>query len=407
MLSKQTVNKTQWISLGLIIFILFNDMLLYSLIIPITPFLVDQLNPSSTLIGILFGSYAVGVLITTPLFAAISDRIGKVVPIIMGLIGMVLSTLFFAFASSMWMLIGARFVQGIAAAATLTASMALLAALFPANRRGAVMGMALTGISMGSLLGAPIGGWLLDAGGYNAPFIFAAGLILTSLVLAIFMLREPGSTEEDPHIETKKQGTFQLLRLRPVLFIAAIVLLAESVLTLLESILPVFLHHHVQATPTITGLLFAAMSLAYGAAAPLSGMLSDRYPARILMLIGLAALGLFTPLFAFAHTIWLQAGVMLLVGASVGFALSPTLSSLGAIVDDGDGGGAFGAAFGLFNILQSVGMIAGPFFGGILTDWLDVPRTIVTVSFALLLGVAALWILPKRMPASVRKSTHV
>lgn len=403
--SHKKMNKTQWIGLGLIIFILFNDMLLYSLIIPITPYLMDRLNPSSTLIGILFGSYAVGVLITTPLFAAISDRIGRVIPIIIGLVGMVLSTLFFSFASSMWMLIGARFVQGIAAAATLTASMALLAALFPANRRGAVMGMALTGISMGSLLGAPIGGWLLDAGGYNTPFIFAAGLILTSLILAILLLREPGSSQDDAHSQTKKQGTFQLLRFRPVLFIAAIVLLAESVLTLLESVLPVFLHQHVQATPTVTGLLFAAMSLAYGAAAPLSGLLSNRYAARNLMLIGLGALGLFTPLFAFAHTIWLQAGVMLLVGASVGFALSPTLSSLGAVVDNGNGSGSFGAAFGLFNILQSVGMIAGPFIGGILTDWLDVPRTIITISFALLLGVAALWMLPKTMPSPAHKST--
>ncbi|MNJ54155.1 regulatory protein UhpC [compost metagenome] len=197
-----------------------------------------------------------------------------------------------------------------------------------------------------------------------------------------------------------------MLRQRSVLFIAGIVLLAESVLTLLESILPVFLHHHVQATPTITGLLFAAMSLSYGAAAPLSGMLSDRYPPRYLMLIGLGALGIFMPLFAFAHTLWLQAGVMLLVGASVGFALSPTLSSLGAVVDNGDGSGAFGAAFGLFNILQALGMIAGPFFGGILTDWLDVPRTIITVSFALLAGVAALWLLPKAKHYKVQKSTN-
>lgn len=46
-------------------------------------------------------------------------------------------------------------------------AVALLADLFPAKLRGTVMGIALTGISTGSLLGAPLGGWLLEAGGWS------------------------------------------------------------------------------------------------------------------------------------------------------------------------------------------------------------------------------------------------
>ncbi|MFD3257048.1 hypothetical protein ACE3MQ_00350 [Paenibacillus lentus] len=51
-------------------------------------------------------------------------------------------------------------------------------------------------------------------------------------------------------------------------------------------------------------------------------------------------------------------------------------------------------------------MITGPFIGGILTDWLDVPRTIITISFALLVGVAALWVLPEAILCPIQKKTH-
>jgi predicted MFS family arabinose efflux permease len=285
--------------------------------------------------------------------------------------------LLFACADTMWMLIAARFVQGIAAAGTWTAALALLADLFPPNMRGAVMGMALTGISMGSLLGAPLGGWLLDLGGYAAPFLFATGLTVLNIGLVTFLLSEPVRVQEE------NTGTFHLLRTQSVLFIAGIVLLAESVLTLLEPFLPVFLTEKVKATPTTIGLMFAAMTLAYGAVAPLSGALSDRYNPRYLMLLGIGCLAASLPLIAVSQTMWQQAGAMLLIGASVGFTLSPTLSTLGSIVDNSGNRGAYGAAYALFGMFHAVGMIIGPLLGGALTDWLDIPKTIVTVSVAL------------------------
>ncbi|MFT9846231.1 MFS transporter [Aneurinibacillus sp. REN35] len=389
MFLRYQMSKNQLIGLCLVISILFIDMLLYSLIIPVTPFLMSKLQPSSTLMGILFSSYAIALLVATPFLGPLSDRVGRKLPLVIGLAGVALSTVLFAYAETMWMLIAARFVQGIAAAATWTAALALLADLFPSTMRGTVMGMALTGISMGSLLGAPLGGWLLDLGGYMAPFLFAAALTVLCIIAVALLLSEPVRLQE------KSSGTFSLLRNRSVLFIAGIVLLAESVLTLLEPILPVFLTEQLQATPTTIGLLFAVMTLAYGAVAPLSGALSDRYNPKYLMLIGIGCLAASTPLIALSHTMWQQTGAMILVGASVGFTLSPTLSTLGSIVDTGENNGAYGAAYALFNMFHAVGMIIGPVLGGVLTDWLDIPMAIITTSAMILICGAMLFTLLK------------
>lgn len=377
----------QRIGLMLVIAVLFIDMLLYSLIIPITPYLTERLQPSSTMMGILFGSYAVALLAFTPIFGPLSDRIGRKKPLLIGLAGLVLSTLLFAYADSMWMLITARFMQGVAAAATWTSALALLADLFPPNKRGTVMGMALTGISTGSLLGAPLGGWLLDVGGYKAPFIFATGLSVLTMMLVVTLLPQPERSKQEG---SAAGGTFRLLRNRSVLFIAIVVLIAETALTLLEPILPVFLTERLALSPTGIGLLFAAASLAYGGIAPISGALSNRFNPRSLMLIGLGCLALSLPLIALSQTAWQQTCALIAVGASIGFALSPTLPSLSAVVDNGSQDGAYGGAFALFNMFHAVGMITGPLIGGALTDWLSVPRAIWTISGVLLASLILL-----------------
>ncbi|WP_068775973.1 MFS transporter [Paenibacillus sp. FJAT-26967] len=397
MSSRYKMTRVQLTGLSLVIAILFIDMLLYSLIIPVTPYLTQKLQPSSTLTGILFSSYAIALFAFTPILGPLSDRIGRKKPILIGLAGMTLSTLLFAYAETMWMLIGARFLQGIAAAATWTAALALLADLFPPKMRGGAMGTALTGMSLGTLLGAPFGGWLLDFGGYAMPFYFAAGLTVVCIGLVFFLLREP------PRIQEEKTNALYLLRNRSVLFIAGVVLTAETVLTLLEPILPVFLTERVAASPSMIGLLFAVMSVAYGAVAPLSGMLADRWNPRYLMLIGLACLAASMPLIAVSQTMWQQAGAMLLVGASVGFALSPTLSTLGTIVDSGGNAGSYGAAYSLFNMFHAVGMIVGPFLGGVLTDTFTVPKTIYLVSCALLLAGFILFYLMKAGQRNIHK----
>ncbi|MCY9515442.1 MFS transporter [Paenibacillus apiarius] len=387
------LTRTQWIGLVLVISILFVDMLLYSLFIPVVPYFTEQYQMSSTTLGILFGSYAAALFLTTPMFGRITDRLGRRKTIILGLICMIAATLLFVFSQTTMTLILARFIQGLAAAASWTAALALLADLFPGPMRGAVMGIAMTGISSGSLLGAPIGGWLFEVGDHHTPFWFAMGLTLLITSLVVLLLREPKRMERPA-----EGGAFSLLRHRTVLFIACVILLAETTLTMLEPLLPVYVTERFQLSPLTLGLLFGAMTLCYGLIAPISGSLAVRYNPFRLMLFGLAGLAVTLPLIVMASSVPLMMLAGCFIGAAVGFTLSPTLPTLGSIVDKDAAGGDYGAAYALFNMIHAVGMMLGPVASGVLTDTLTVTTSLVVVSTVILAVAISFSILMRRHP---------
>lgn len=389
------MTKQQRTGLLFVILILFIDMLLYSLLIPIVPYFTETLQPSSTMMGVLFSSYAVAMLIATPVFGPISDRFGRRIMLLIGLLGLAASTLLFAFSESMTLLITARFVQGISAAATWPTALALLADLFPPQKRGAVMGTALTAISTGTLLGAPIGGWLFEISDHRMPFLAAAAFTVLNIVLVFLFLKE-----EKNRTVSEKLELSGFIRNPQVVFIAGIVLLAEVSLCLLEPTLPVFFTEKMGSTPTTIGLLFAVMTLAYGLIAPVAGSLSSRYNPYKLMFAGIIALAIFMPFLVWSGSLWQAAIAMALVGAGVGFTLSPTLATLGGIIDEG-GSGAYGTAYSLFNMFHGVGMVAGPLLGGILTDLLPVTSAIPVVAAAVL-GFGILLFVQLRASKTVR-----
>ena len=82
----------------------------------------------------LFGSYALALLITTPIFGMISDKLGRRGPMLWGILGLAAATLLFAFANTFWFLLLVRILQGCAAAITWTAGLALLADFYPSEK---------------------------------------------------------------------------------------------------------------------------------------------------------------------------------------------------------------------------------------------------------------------------------
>ncbi|TMF41799.1 MAG: MFS transporter, partial [Chloroflexi bacterium] len=67
---------------------IFTDMLVYGLVVPILPRYATTLGASQAAIGLLFGSYAVALLVATPFWGILSDRVGRRGPMLWGLIGL-------------------------------------------------------------------------------------------------------------------------------------------------------------------------------------------------------------------------------------------------------------------------------------------------------------------------------
>ena len=92
---------------------LFTDMVLYDVIVPILPAILRRVKKDESLMGVLLGIYAAGLLLFTPLFGIWSDRYkSRRAPMLLGQVGLVISTLLFIYSRNIWTLMIARFLQG-------------------------------------------------------------------------------------------------------------------------------------------------------------------------------------------------------------------------------------------------------------------------------------------------------
>ncbi|KAF9929611.1 hypothetical protein BGZ67_006252 [Mortierella alpina] len=171
---------------------LFTDMVVYGVVVPILPIIVkERLGGSSSDVGLLFACYAIGLLASTPFFAIMSDKYqNRRIPMMVGMLGLAVATVGFSLASNYWVLILARIGQGSAGGASWTIGLGMLADVYPPNNLGVVMGATMMANSIGFMLGPVVGAYFYEYHGYNAPFIFCAGLATLDFLCIVF-LAEP------------------------------------------------------------------------------------------------------------------------------------------------------------------------------------------------------------------------
>lgn len=374
-------NTVQKNGLIVVTIAIFTDMLVYGIIVPILPTYALSLGVSQTAIGFLFSSYAIALLIATPVFGVLSDKIGRKGPMLWGLMGLAASTLFYAFATQFWMLVIARSLQGISAAITWTAGFALLADLYPLQERGRVMGIALSGQSIGTLIGPTVGGWLFQLGGYKLPFLIATGFAVVDGILRLLLIRDvPHEKSENP-LESMK-----LLKNPRLLIIVGVVIIGASVPCVLEPTLPLWLEKVLHVQAGFTGMLFAIPELAYAAIAPVMGTLSGRIGNHKVMTIGLIVTAVCFPLVVLFHNVWLVAVLLACLGVGMGTAITPCLPEF-AEISQSSGTNSFGASFSIYNTAYSIGMMIGPTLGGTLTNYMGIgPSYLAIATLVLIYG---------------------
>ena len=166
--------------------IVFFDALLMFAIVPLLPDYVHTLHLTKTQAGAVIGAYSAATLVMALPAGRIADRMGPRRITIAGVALMTVSTLGYAVAGSFWVLLGARFGQGVASAISWTAGLAWLSAGTPPERRGPALGIAMTCGSVGALLGPVLVGPMSSQLGIRAPFVIlaavAAGLLVASTI---------------------------------------------------------------------------------------------------------------------------------------------------------------------------------------------------------------------------------
>ena len=81
-----SLRSSRAFTVALVTFATFTDIVAYSIAIPVLPALSRQLGASPTMIGLLFGSFGLTLLLVSVPMGAVSDRIGRRGPMVAGLL---------------------------------------------------------------------------------------------------------------------------------------------------------------------------------------------------------------------------------------------------------------------------------------------------------------------------------
>jgi MFS transporter, DHA1 family, solute carrier family 18 (vesicular amine transporter), member 1/2 len=330
-----------------IAFVLFIDYFSYGLFYPLTAYLPLGPNAESGLVW-LYGVYAISVLIVTPIFGRLGDRIGGRPTMLCGLVLGVCSTTVLALASSFPLLVLAKFCQGAASAALWTSGLALIASNFAA-KRVEMLGYAFTGGTFGSVLGPIAGGFLSNALGYKTPYFLSSALFAAcALFIGLFVPAKTGEAKETVALRS-------LLLNREILFPALAVAMAAFSLGILEPLLPAWLKQH-GATAVEVGVIFTTAALVYGLSAPVLGRVAERMALNKMIVLGAVAMAAVLFLLpAFRGTILMCVGLSL-VNIAYALMLNPASAELGNVVDR-SGLSCYSAVYAVYNICYSAGML--------------------------------------------------
>lgn len=379
--------------LALVCAVIFVDSLGYGVVVPVMPVYADKLGIGELGLGMLFASYALGNIAAALPFGLISDRVGRRPFLVLGMLAMAGAFVLYSYSTTYTSLFLSRFLDGVTSAASWSVGLAIIAEIYPAGERGRSMGTVMAVMGAGSVAGPALGGILNDLAGYKAPFLMVALFCMAGGVFALFSreLRElPRGTSEAGYGRMART----VMGHPGMAMIVVIVMMGTVSLGLLEPLFPVYLRDNLGLGSTGIGLLFALTVLAYSAASPFAGRLSDRAGKRGPMALGLTATAVFAPLLVFSHDLSLTALLFILCGVSIALFETPTLPFIADRIAVGGKGEVYGTAFGIFNMAWAVGYLLGPAAGGFLASRHGLPTTMVILSVPLLILAWRVWTNP-------------
>ncbi|MBS7250791.1 MAG: MFS transporter [Candidatus Freyarchaeota archaeon] len=344
----------------------FIDSLGYGIVVPFLPQYALSLGASDLDLGIIFSSYALVQLVTAVPFGLMSDRYGRRWFMISGMLLLGVASLVYPLAQNVIMISACRAVQGLAASATWSSAIALVADTFPGRDKGEKLGIT-TGVSgMGSIAGPMVGGALSDIN-FIYPFLLIATLSLASFIYMFFRLKTPRKeklVEAPPYMETIKKA----LGIRNILIIIVINALTTIFWGFVEPLMPPYLSGRFSLSATQIGLIFGVASLSYAVCQPFVGRLSDRYGRKIFIVSGMALLAGVNLAIPFCGDP-VSLTLVIMISASIGALAFTPLTPLAIESLQDQNIEAYATVNSLFGIAFYVGYSAGPLIGALISSY--------------------------------------
>ncbi|MEH2175058.1 MFS transporter [Nostoc sp.] len=267
--------------------ILFTAGLLFwsslSSLLPTLPLYINDVGASKQEIGLVMGSFAIGLLLSRPMLGRLADERDRKIVLLIGTIVAAIAPFGYMATQSIGLLILVRIFHGVSVAAFTTGYSALSADFAPAETRGEIIGYMTLATPIGLAIGPALGGYLEATSGYGILFLLSAELAFVALLGILQVTNPPVQTQEQTEGEDRK---FWQILVSPRVRVPTIVMLLVGLsLGAVHTFVSLFLKS--TQVDFNGGLFFTAAAISSFSIRVFAGKASDRFGRGLFITFGI------------------------------------------------------------------------------------------------------------------------
>ena len=250
---------------------------------PVLPILQDEFSVDLVMVSFSISGVILGIALSNLPFGMLIDRYPIQPIVLVGGIMVAAAGLVCALTENFWVLITARFVQGLFIPALTTCLAAYLAKTIPLSSLSVVMGSYVSATVLGGLGGRLLGGWIHPPLHWRYAFITASVFILVATFMAVKWLPRP---VKDLGVNKTPVSFMSLLKRKELFLIFMCALGSFSVFSSVFNYLPFRLEGDPFnfSTETITLVFLVYITGIF--MGPTAGRLSNRFGSGNTLLLG-------------------------------------------------------------------------------------------------------------------------
>ena len=373
-----------------IFFIVFVDLLGFSLILPQLPYYAESFGATQAVTGLLVASYAAAQLIGAPLLGRLSDRLGRRPVLLLSVAGTIMGFLLLGFAPALGkslapllglasagpLIIATLFFSRLLAGLTggnITVAQAYIADVTDEQNRAKGLGLIGAAFGLGFIIG-PAAGGILSQWGYSVPAFTAAGVATLNFFAIFFLLPESLTAERREEIDQRKRLPFTINALvdvlrrpivGPLLHVRFFYGLGFATFQGIFALYTQAIGLSAQTTGYILGYVGLISVIVQGV---LIGRLTKRFRENWLIITGLWVMAASLLAWAFTAKLWVLLVVILPLALAGGVLNTVLQSAISKSVHRDEVGGILGIA----GSLEALTRVIAPSVGGLLLQSLGI-----------------------------------
>src|SRR6266702_1391146 len=310
----------------------FVMMLGYGIVAPILPLYARSFGVGYGAAGLLISMFAVSRLLLDVVCGPVVDRYGE---------------------------------RASAAAGLAVLRVSSLLKVVPKQQMGRTLGLFYGALTIGTIAGGPLGGFIAHELGLASPLFFYSGLMVPSGFLVLRYLRPPaaadrtGESVEEPVPLGQRLGA--LLRTRGYLTALVVNLTyAWMVAGVYDTLVPLFGRDALGLSTVGIGVVLAVALAGELVVMYPAGAIADRIGRRPVLIPSLVAMAALTAVLGLAGSVAAYVALLAVFGVATGVAGVAPAAMLSDVVPER----STGTAIGLFRFCGDLGFILGPLVGG-------------------------------------------